>query len=111
MHEETEWDFEYRVREAQRDELEEQLGVPLYEVPVGITEGEGEEEGEDEGEEEAVAFARYVDGVSISMRVLGKYRVREAQRDELEEQLGVPLYEVPVGIIFIWRLDRCAQGG
>ncbi|TKA52142.1 hypothetical protein B0A53_04986 [Rhodotorula sp. CCFEE 5036] len=34
--EETEWDFEYRVREAQRDELEEQLGVPLYEVPVGI---------------------------------------------------------------------------
>jgi hypothetical protein len=43
--EETEWDFEYRVREAQRDELEE---------------------------EEAVAFARYVDGVSISMRVLGK---------------------------------------
>jgi hypothetical protein len=27
----------------------------------------------------------------------------------LEEQLGVPLYEVPVGIIFIWRLDRCAQ--
>lgn len=37
-----------------------------------------------------------------------EYRVREAQRDELEEQLGVPLYEVPVGIIFIWRLDRCA---
>lgn len=36
-----------------------------------------------------------------------EYRVREAQRDELEEQLGVPLYEVPVGIIFIWRLDRC----
>ncbi|GAA5874494.1 hypothetical protein JCM3774_005735 [Rhodotorula dairenensis] len=34
-----------------------------------------------------------------------EYRVREAQRDELEEQLGVPLYEVPVGIIFIWRLD------
>ncbi|GAA5987724.1 hypothetical protein JCM10908_007183 [Rhodotorula pacifica] len=34
-----------------------------------------------------------------------QYRVREAQRDELEEQLGVPLYEVPVGIIFIWRLD------
>lgn len=37
-----------------------------------------------------------------------QYRVREVQREELEDQLGVPLFEVPVGIIFIWRLDRCA---
>ncbi|BGP55988.1 hypothetical protein JCM8202_005130 [Rhodotorula sphaerocarpa] len=32
-------------------------------------------------------------------------RLRETQREELEAQLGVPLFEVPAGIIFIWRLD------
>ncbi|BGO92027.1 hypothetical protein NBRC10512v2_004291 [Rhodotorula toruloides] len=34
-----------------------------------------------------------------------RLRMREVQREELEAQLGVPLYEVPVGVIFIWRLD------
>lgn len=34
-------------------------------------------------------------------------RLRAVQRDELEAQLGVPLPEVPVGVVFIWRLDRC----
>ncbi|GAA5931480.1 hypothetical protein JCM3775_006866 [Rhodotorula graminis] len=32
-------------------------------------------------------------------------RLRAVQRDELEAQLGVPLPEVPVGVVFIWRLD------
>ncbi|GAA5899148.1 hypothetical protein JCM8208_003016 [Rhodotorula glutinis] len=32
-------------------------------------------------------------------------RMRTVQRDELEAQLGVPLPEVPVGVVFIWRLD------
>ncbi|GAA6045435.1 hypothetical protein NBRC10513_007804 [Rhodotorula toruloides] len=34
-----------------------------------------------------------------------RLRMREVQREELEAQLGVPLFEVPVGVIFIWRLD------
>ncbi|BGP16800.1 hypothetical protein JCM10213v2_004804 [Rhodosporidiobolus nylandii] len=32
-------------------------------------------------------------------------RLREVQRDELEAQLGVPLFEIPVGVVMIWRLD------
>ncbi|GAA5993964.1 hypothetical protein JCM11641_006754 [Rhodosporidiobolus odoratus] len=32
-------------------------------------------------------------------------RWREVQREELEGQLGVPLYEIPVGVVFVWRLD------
>lgn len=35
-------------------------------------------------------------------------RLRAVQRDELEAQLGVPLPAVPVGVVFIWRLDRYA---
>ncbi|BGP25233.1 hypothetical protein JCM10295v2_004155 [Rhodotorula toruloides] len=34
-----------------------------------------------------------------------RLRMRDMQREELEAQLGVPLYEVPIGVIFIWRLD------
>ncbi|GAA6008841.1 hypothetical protein JCM10207_001744 [Rhodosporidiobolus poonsookiae] len=32
-------------------------------------------------------------------------RVKEQQRDELEAQLGVPLFEIPVGVVLIWRID------
>ncbi|GAA6062160.1 hypothetical protein JCM10212_002372 [Sporobolomyces blumeae] len=32
-------------------------------------------------------------------------RLRQIQRDEIEDQLGVPLYEIPVAVVFIWRLD------
>ncbi|BGP40708.1 hypothetical protein JCM10449v2_004670 [Rhodotorula kratochvilovae] len=32
-------------------------------------------------------------------------RLRALQRDELEAQLGVPLFEIPVGVVMIWRLD------
>ncbi|GAA5851625.1 hypothetical protein JCM8547_001155 [Rhodosporidiobolus lusitaniae] len=32
-------------------------------------------------------------------------RLREVQREELEAQLGVPLYEIPVGVVLIWRID------
>ncbi|GAA5845054.1 hypothetical protein JCM11251_007457 [Rhodosporidiobolus azoricus] len=31
--------------------------------------------------------------------------LREMQRDELEAQLGVPLYEIPVGVVLVWRID------
>ncbi|GAA6005746.1 hypothetical protein JCM11491_003993 [Sporobolomyces phaffii] len=32
-------------------------------------------------------------------------KLREVQRDEIEQQLGVPLYEIPIFVTFIWRLD------
>ncbi|ORY89759.1 hypothetical protein BCR35DRAFT_300218 [Leucosporidium creatinivorum] len=32
-------------------------------------------------------------------------RVREMEREEIEAQLGVPLYEIPVAVVFVWRLD------
>jgi len=32
-------------------------------------------------------------------------RMREMQREEIERTLGVPLYEIPVTVTFIWRLD------
>ncbi|GAA5903675.1 uncharacterized protein JCM6883_005078 [Sporobolomyces salmoneus] len=32
-------------------------------------------------------------------------KMREVQRQEIEEQLGVPLYEIPIFVTFIWRLD------
>lgn len=34
-------------------------------------------------------------------------RLKEVQREELEASLGVPLYEIPVGVVFVWRLDSC----
>ncbi|GAA5919336.1 hypothetical protein JCM5296_001704 [Sporobolomyces johnsonii] len=30
-------------------------------------------------------------------------RMRALQREEIEDQLGVPLYEIPAGIVFIWK--------
>lgn len=33
-------------------------------------------------------------------------RIRLAERDEIEAQLGVPLYEIPVAVVIVWRLDR-----
>jgi hypothetical protein len=32
-------------------------------------------------------------------------KMREVQRDEIEQQLGVPLYEIPIFVTFVWRLD------
>lgn len=32
-------------------------------------------------------------------------KMREVQRDEIEQQLGVPLYEIPIFVVFVWRLD------
>ncbi|GAA5947766.1 hypothetical protein JCM3765_001074 [Sporobolomyces pararoseus] len=32
-------------------------------------------------------------------------KMREVQREEIEEQLGVPLYEIPIFVTFVWRLD------
>ncbi|GJN91066.1 hypothetical protein Rhopal_004081-T1 [Rhodotorula paludigena] len=31
--------------------------------------------------------------------------LRARQRDELEQQLGLPLYEIPVAVVLIWRVD------
>lgn len=32
-------------------------------------------------------------------------KMREVQREEIEDQLGVPLYEIPIFVTFVWRLD------
>ncbi|KAK4054184.1 hypothetical protein OIV83_001210 [Microbotryomycetes sp. JL201] len=32
-------------------------------------------------------------------------RIREIERDEVEMQLGVPLYEIPAAVVIVWRLD------
>ncbi|KAK4054692.1 hypothetical protein OIO90_003504 [Microbotryomycetes sp. JL221] len=32
-------------------------------------------------------------------------RIRDLEREELELQLGVPLYEIPVAVVIVWRLD------
>lgn len=32
-------------------------------------------------------------------------RQRELEREEVEGQLGVPLWELPVGVVLVWRLD------
>ncbi|KAM0789528.1 hypothetical protein ACM66B_000343 [Microbotryomycetes sp. NB124-2] len=32
-------------------------------------------------------------------------RIRELEREEVEMQLGVPLYEIPVAVVIVWRLD------
>lgn len=35
-------------------------------------------------------------------------QIRASEREEVEAQLGVPLYEIPVAVVIVWRLDRCA---
>ncbi|GAA5871695.1 hypothetical protein JCM16303_000834 [Sporobolomyces ruberrimus] len=32
-------------------------------------------------------------------------KMREVQREEIKQQLGVPIYEIPIFVTFIWRLD------
>lgn len=32
-------------------------------------------------------------------------RIRAVEREEVEGQLGVPLYEIPVVVVIVWRLD------
>lgn len=32
-------------------------------------------------------------------------RIRAVEREEVEGQLGVPLYEIPVAVVIVWRLD------
>ncbi|SCZ89659.1 BZ3500_MvSof-1268-A1-R1_Chr9g10531 [Microbotryum saponariae] len=32
-------------------------------------------------------------------------RIRALEREELEAQLGVPLYEIPVAVVVVWRVD------
>ncbi|SCV69848.1 BQ2448_1242 [Microbotryum intermedium] len=32
-------------------------------------------------------------------------RIRSLEREEIEAQLGVPLYEIPVAVVVVWRVD------
>lgn len=80
--------------------------------------GGGEREGEEGPDKHASpeflsesAFDRVLEGrgEGVLERQLEEEvegRQREVEREEIERQLGVPLYEIPVAVVFVWRLDR-----
>lgn len=55
-------------------------------------------------------FERVMDPVErAEMEEDFEQHVREIERRNLETQLGVPLYEIPVAVLVVWRLDSCVS--
>ncbi|GAA5820924.1 hypothetical protein JCM3770_002632, partial [Rhodotorula araucariae] len=84
-------------------------GVCRGETDENTNEGAAEDEDEGDG---SVVDRRADGGVGADLlQALERddafqLRLRALQRAELEAQLGVPLFEIPVGVVMIWRLDR-----
>lgn len=54
------------------------------------------------------AFARVMDPIDKEEREAGlDARIRRLERDNFEATLGVSLYEIPVIITIVWRIDSC----